>query len=132
MDHYPNTGKRSERDRDGSASYNHSVPDESGTAYPLFRLYPVVALPDEDCSTNASGATSFRRLTDEQMISERDRLRSQLEELTMNPGRSPATSQVLVNMDRAVERMTDELRQRAIARHPSSGGLSMLRRFVDR
>ncbi len=132
MDHYPKTDNSSDRELDDSASYGPRVPDDAGTAYPLFRLYPVTPPSDGDPLTSASGATSHHWLTDEQMLIERDRLRSQLDELTMNPGSSPTTSQVLVNMERAIERMTDELRQRAISRHPSSGGLRILRRFVDR
>jgi hypothetical protein len=66
--------------------------------------------------------------TDEQLIIERRRLTDQLDGLTMNPGSSPVASQILVNMEREIERMTDELRQRALSLHPSSG-MSALRRF---
>jgi len=65
---------------------------------------------------------------DEQLISERDPLEIQLEDLTLNPESSPVISQILVNMEQEIERMTDELRQRARSRHPSSG-MSILRRF---
>ena len=77
---------------------------------------------------NTDSGISYRLFTDEQLIVERGRLRDQLEELTMNPGSSPVASQILVNMDREIERMTDELGQRARSLHPSSG-MSALRRF---
>ena len=78
--------------------------------------------------TSTGEVISYELLTDEQLIVERDRLRQQLNSLTMNPGSSPIISQILVNMEQEIERMTDELRQRAISLHPSSG-ISILRRF---
>jgi hypothetical protein len=71
---------------------------------------------------------SYRLFTNEQLIVERRRLRDQLDELTINPGKSGVVTQTLVNMEHELDRMTDELRQRAISRHPSSG-MSVLRRF---
>ena len=85
--------------------------------------------PREDRLTNTSGVISSSLIGDEQLVSERDHLRDRLDELTKNPGSSPVASQILVNMEREIERMTDELRQRALSRHPSSGGMSVLRRF---
>jgi hypothetical protein len=79
--------------------------------------------------TGTDSDVSYRLFTDEQLIIERRRLVNQLDELTMNPGSSPVASQILVNMEREIERMTDELRQRALSQHPSSGGMSVLRRF---
>ena len=78
--------------------------------------------------TGTDSDVNYRLFTDEQLIVERGRLRDQLEELTMNPGSSPVASQILANMEQEVERMTDELRQRALSLHPSSG-MSLLRRF---
>ena len=78
--------------------------------------------------TNTDAGVSYRLFTDEQLIVERGRLRDQLGELTMNPGSSPVASQILANMEQEIEHMTDELRQRALALHPSSG-MSLLRRF---
>jgi hypothetical protein len=84
--------------------------------------------PREDRLANTDGVISYSLITDGQLVSERDRLRDRLDELTLNPGSSPVISQILVNMEQEIERMTDELRQRAISWHPSPG-MSMLRRF---
>ncbi len=82
----------------------------------------------EDRRTSVDADISYRLFTDDQLIIERRRLRLQLDELTLNPGSSPVVSQILVNMEQEIEHMTDELRQRAISRHPSSG-MNILRRF---
>ncbi len=86
------------------------------------------AQPLEERRTSADTGISYRLFTDDQLIIERRRLKLQLDELTMNPGSSPVVSQILVNMEQEIEHMTDELGQRAISRHPSSG-MSILRRF---
>jgi hypothetical protein len=70
------------------------------------------------------GGTSYSLLSDDQLIVERDRLRERLDQLTTIPGSCQVDCQVLVNMEREVEHMMDELLQRARSRHPSSGGLS--------
>lgn len=62
----------------------------------------------------------YTMIDDEQLIIDRDRQRRQLDELTVNPGSSPAIGQLLSNIEREVERMTDELIQRALSRHPAS------------
>jgi len=81
-----------------------------------------------DGLVDASAVISYDLFTDEQLISERDRLRNQLDELTINPGSSPVISQILVNMAQKIERMTDDLRQRAISRHRPPG-MSRFRRL---
>lgn len=94
-------------------------------------MQPVTAIwapPGDDHPANTTGVISYRLFTDKQLISERTRLRARLEDLTMNPGSSPAVGQVLVNMERDLERMTDEVGRRSIARHPSLGG-RILRSF---
>jgi hypothetical protein len=75
------------------------------------------------------GDESYPLLTDDQLIIERDRLRDQLEELTVNPGSSPVVCQLLVNIEHEIEHMMDELLQRARSRHPSSGGLGSRQRL---
>ena len=94
-------------------------------------MLPVTATwtpPRDDRLADTGDVISYSLFADEQLINERDRLRVQLEELTMNPGSSPVASQILVNMEQEIEHMTDELRQRALSLHPSSG-ISLLRRF---
>jgi hypothetical protein len=75
------------------------------------------------------GDKIYPLLTDDQLIIERDRLRDQLEHLTVNPGGSPAVCQLLVNIEHEIEHMMDELLQRARSRHPSSGGLGSRQRL---
>ena len=82
----------------------------------------------EERRAGVDAGIGYRLFTDDQLIIERRRLRLQLDELTLNPGSSPVVSQILVNMEQEIERMTDELRQRAISRHPAPG-MSILRRF---
>lgn len=69
------------------------------------------------------GIPDYALDADEQLIAERDRLRIQSDELTMHPGASPGVSQVLVSIEQEIERITDELRQRARSRHPSAQSL---------
>ena len=68
--------------------------------------------------TLAPGGKSYPLLTDEQLIIERDRLRERLDELTATRGSSPVDCQLLVNIEREIEHMMDELLQRARSRHP--------------
>lgn len=69
------------------------------------------------------GVTSFVAYSDEELILERDRRRKQMDELTMRRGASPSLIQLIVSIDREVERMTDELTRRATAKHPASRSL---------
>jgi hypothetical protein len=78
--------------------------------------------------TGTDTDVNYRLFTDEQLIVERRRLRDKLDELTVNPRNPPVTSQMLANMEQEMERMTDELGQRAQSLHPSSG-MSLMRRF---
>ena len=64
----------------------------------------------------------YTSLSDLELILERDRLREQLEVLTVDPARSPAVCQMLANIDQQIDRMTDELTGRALSRHPTSPG----------
>lgn len=68
--------------------------------------------------------TDYTMFGDEQLLTERDRQRKQLEELTMHPGCSPTVSKLRASIDHEVERMTDEIRRRERLRHPSSQSLS--------
>ena len=76
----------------------------------------------------ADADVDYSLLNDEQLIVERARLRSQLEELAANPGSSPVVGRMLQDMEREIERMTDALRHRGRSHHPSSGR-TILRRF---
>ncbi len=67
---------------------------------------------------------SYPLLTEEQLVTKRDRLRQRLDELTANPGRSLGVCQLLADLDQEVEQVMEELLQRARSRHPSSGGPS--------
>jgi len=60
-----------------------------------------------------TGVANFSQLSDDQLIIERDRQRRRLDELTVNPGSSPAVCSLLVSIDHDVERMTEELIRRA-------------------
>jgi hypothetical protein len=64
--------------------------------------------------------TDYPFMNDEQLITERDRQREQLGELTMHSSSSPAVDQLRSSIQREVDRMTEELRCRARSRHPSS------------
>ncbi len=74
----------------------------------------------EPLRVDADGVTDYTFFTDEQLFAERDRQQSQLDELNMHSGDSPAVRQLRAGIDREVARMTDELKQRARSRHPSS------------
>jgi len=79
--------------------------------------------------TKVDGVISYSLYSDEQLISERDRLRDQLNELTVHPSSSAAVSQLLVSIDREIEGIANELMRRARSRHPSSRSLSSRLRF---
>jgi hypothetical protein len=64
--------------------------------------------------------TDYTMIDDEQLIIERARQRRRLDELTVDPGSSPAVVQLLAGIERDVERMTDQLIQRALSRRPAS------------
>jgi hypothetical protein len=81
---------------------------------------PTWQVGDRSLPTAVKEEANHTQLSDEQLISERDRLRSQLDELTENPGSSPVVGQMLVNIDQKIDRMTDELTRRALSRNPSS------------
>jgi hypothetical protein len=59
------------------------------------------------------GISSFVAYSDEELILERDRKREQLDELTLRPDASPSVIQLLVSIDREIERIMDELARRA-------------------
>ncbi len=93
--------------RDGAAQEQHGTPG-------------LTVVPDD---------RRYLLLTDEQLRIERDRLREQLDELTNTRKSSRADCQLLVDIEREVEQIMDELLQRARSRHPSSAGLSARPRF---
>ncbi len=69
------------------------------------------------------GVPTYALYSDEQLLADRGRLRDQLDELTAHPGQTPGVAQLLVSIEQEIERITDELLQRARSRHPSSRGL---------
>jgi hypothetical protein len=79
------------------------------------------AAPDDDFNVTP--------LSDLELILERDRLRTQLDELTVNEGTTPVTSQMLVNIDKQIDRITDELTHRALSRHPAFTGPTTRQRY---
>ena len=75
---------------------------------------------DSDPSPTTVDATlDYGGYDDDELLAERDRQQRQLEELTLHPDHAAT---LLVSIDGAIERMTDELIRRARSRHPSSGG----------
>jgi hypothetical protein len=76
--------------------------------------------PTDATGPATNDQSSYASLSDLELILERDRLREQLDDLTVNPGSSPVVGQMLVNIDHQIDRMTDELTRRALSRHPSS------------
>jgi hypothetical protein len=74
----------------------------------------------EPLQIDTGGVIDYTYFSDEQLLLERDRQRSQLDELVLHSGSSGAVEDLRASIDREVERMTDELRQRARSRHPSS------------
>jgi hypothetical protein len=72
--------------------------------------------------TGEEAYDDYTSLSDLELILRRDHLRVQLDELTVDPGASPVTNQLLVNIDEQIDRMTDELTRRALSRHPASPG----------
>ena len=85
--------------------------------------------PDPSIGSVANDDFDCTSLSDLELILERDRLREQLEELTVNPARSPAVCQLLANIDQQIDRMTDELTGRALSRHPTSPGPNSRRHY---
>jgi hypothetical protein len=77
----------------------------------------------------ATDDVDYTSLSDLELILERDRLREQLEELTVNPARSPAVCQLLADIDQQIDRVTDELTRRALSRHPTSPGPNSRRHY---
>ncbi len=73
--------------------------------------------------TTIEGVPGYALHADDQLIAERDRLRTQSDELTMHSAGSPGVSQLLVGIEQEIERITDELLQRARSRHPSTRSL---------
>ena len=65
------------------------------------------------------GVIDYTYFSDEQLLLERDRQRTQLDELVLHSGSSGAVEDLRASIDREVQRMT-ELRRRARSRHPSS------------
>jgi hypothetical protein len=68
-------------------------------------------------------------LSDLELILARDRLRAQLDELTANPRSSRVTGQMLVDIDRQIDLVTDELTRRALSRHPAFSGPTSRQRY---
>jgi hypothetical protein len=56
------------------------------------------------------------RLTDEQLLIERDRRRAVVDQLVRHPGTSPAVGRLLEQADSDIERITAELIGRVVAR----------------
>lgn len=71
----------------------------------------------------APESTFYGELTDEELLDERDRQRTQLDELMKHPGSSPAIRELLASISGDVEQMTGELHRRARLRHPASRSL---------
>ena len=69
------------------------------------------------------GVPGYALYADDQLTAERDRLRIQSDELTMQSAGSPGVSQILVGIEQEIDRITDELLQRARSRHPSARSL---------
>jgi hypothetical protein len=69
------------------------------------------------------GDTDYTRFDDQQLATERDNQRHQLDELDHHPASSTAVVQLRATLQREVDRMTDELTRRARSRHPSSRGI---------
>jgi len=67
---------------------------------------------------------TYAPYTDEQLLADRTRLRDQSDELAANPGRSPGVAQLLASIEQEIERISEELLQRARSRHPSSRSMS--------
>ena len=84
---------------------------------------PTWTQSSEPIQVNLDAETDYTTFGDEHLITERDRQRAQLDELTMHAGSSPVVNQLRASIEREVGRMTDELRRRARSRHPSSRGL---------
>jgi hypothetical protein len=74
----------------------------------------------EPLRIETDGVIDYTYFSDEQLLLERDRQRAQLDELVLHSGSSGAVEDLRASIDREVDRMTDELRQRARSRHPSS------------
>jgi hypothetical protein len=72
---------------------------------------------------------SYTSLSDLGLILERDRLRTQLDELTVSPENSPVASQMLIDIDKQIDRITDELTHRALSRHPAFHGPNTRQRY---
>jgi hypothetical protein len=85
--------------------------------------------PTEATGSATNEQSDYASLSDLDLILERDRLREQLDDLTINPGSSPVVSQTLIDIDQQIDRMTDELTRRALSRHPSSSGPNTRRRY---
>jgi hypothetical protein len=66
----------------------------------------------------------YTYFSDEQLLAERDRQRTQLDELIVHSGRSDVVDHLRASIEREVERMSGELRARARSRHPSSRSLT--------
>ncbi len=73
---------------------------------------PIRVVLDDDSDYSMYG--------NDQLIAERERQQSQLDELTMHPSSSPAVGQLRSSIESEVARITDELVRRARSRHPSS------------
>jgi hypothetical protein len=71
-----------------------------------------------------TGSTDYAFFTDEELMRERDRQQDQLDELVKHPSASFAVSRLRSSIEREVEAMTAELKQRARSRHPSSRAMT--------
>jgi len=88
-----------------------------------------MAVPPRESNPNPTAALrlatiqevpDYALLAEDQLLAERDRLRIQSDELTTHPAASPGVSQRLVSIEEQIERISDELLQRARSRHPSA------------
>jgi hypothetical protein len=75
-----------------------------------------VAQPGQPSQPGQAGGLGYLLATDEQLVAERQRQRLQLRLLTVNPGTSPAIGTVFASIERAIERIDDELIRRVTTR----------------
>jgi hypothetical protein len=80
---------------------------------------------EDPIEVRLDGVPDFTHYSDERLHTERDSQIDQLRELTMHG--SPAVDALRASIEREVNYMTDELKRRARAKHPSSFRADSLR-----
>jgi hypothetical protein len=76
---------------------------------------------EEPLRVRLDGKTDYTNFGDKQLLDERGAQQTQLDELVLHPGSSPAVLQLRASIEREIGYMSDELGRRGRSKDQSSG-----------